>query len=124
VVYNERLPDLRPLFFYPAELLARYGRDVVTKTDTHLSAYGSLLIAAFLVEGFTGESQVGLLTELTKKFTAQTELTGDLGSKLSPPAQEVTKRLSEAPPGTWRCNHIHGGNRGGVDLRFNPRALP
>lgn len=121
-VYTDRLPDLRPLFLYPVEFLARCGRNVVTRTGTHLSAYGSLLIAAFLAEGFTGESQSGLLAEIAGKLKADTGLPSDLGQKLNPPVRESTKTLSEPAPGVWCSNHILSGNNGGVDLRFNPRA--
>lgn len=121
-LYLDRLEDLQRLLLYPADYLAREGRAVTTKTDTHLSAYGSLLVASALAEGFTGVPQAEMLAKLAAGLTAETPLANDLGYKLTPPARETVKTLCEKPPGKWLSNRIPGGNNGGVDLRFNPRA--
>ena len=121
-LYARTVPDLQPLFLYPADLLARQGHDVLTRTDTHLAPRGSLLIAALLAEGFTREPQTDMFEALAAKLTVEVPRSNDLGDKLTPAVSEIVRTLSEGPPGTWVTNKIPGGNNGGVDLRFNPQA--
>ena len=116
-LYARTVPDLQPLFLYPADLLARQGHDVLTRTDTHLAPRGSLLIAALLAEGFTREPQTDMFEALAAKLTVEVPRSNDLGDKLTPAVSEIVRTLSEGPPGTWVTNKIPGGNNGGVDLR-------
>jgi len=121
-LYMETLPQLAGQVMYPAAMLAEAGARVSTRTDTHLTTYGSLLVTAALVESLTGESQDELRDALIARITKEGPVGGDLGGKLTPPVHETTLRLDAGPPGTWLTNAIPGGNNGGVDLRFNPHA--
>ncbi len=121
-VYLGRLAEVQPLCLYPAGILAQHGRRVTSRTDTHLSDYGSLLVATLLAETVTGEAQADMFATLSAMLTLEKPLPNDLGHRLDPPVRETCMRMSAAPPGTWLGNRIPGGNNGGVDLRFNPQA--
>ena len=116
--YLDRCSDLDLPILYPTELLAEHKAETTSKTDTHITAYGSILVAAHIVEHLTGESQREVLDQLLGTIDSQEERDGDLGSKLQPPARAIEKVSSARAPGIWLHNNLQGGNNGLIDLRF------
>jgi hypothetical protein len=121
-LYAERNTDLADLLFYPVSLLRAQAKKAVTRTDTHLTAYGSLLVSKTLAEKFTGEAQDNFFDELAAQIDREVVTAGDLGSKLDPPVEETLRQFRQYPPGRWLQNDYDGASNGVIDLRFNTQA--
>ncbi len=115
---NDRLPIL-----FPVELIQAYRWSALSKVDTHVTAAGSIIVAAALVARIEGEPQDALRDRLLAAADSKKWRAGDLGSKFSPPIVANEGFFSELPPGTCLTNGIEGGNNGLTDLRFNPDAV-
>jgi len=119
--YVERNPDFADSLLYPLDLLQGAKHVALSRVDTHLTAHGSVLVARHLAERFSGVSQEATFQNVIQQIDRETTITGDLGSKLTPPVRETQVGMRE-PPGIFLNNRLEGGNNGGVDLRFNPQA--
>jgi hypothetical protein len=121
--YVERNPDFAPHLVYPVDLLHACRGEALSRVDTHLTDFGSILVAKHLVEKFSGVVQDAFFRDLIALIDGQVTSAGDLGSKLTPPLVDTYKMMSTEPPGVFFENHIEGANNGGVDLRFNSNAV-
>jgi hypothetical protein len=120
--FVKRTPGGDQLIFYPVALLEPHKADVISKVDTHINGYGSILIAAELVRRLTGEAQDEIAARLVGTLVMGEPKGGDLGSKLDPPVMGRDLVSSARSPGKWVSNEIQGGNNGLVDLRLNAHA--
>ncbi len=121
-LFKDMMGELQDHIFYPAEMLAQDYAKTVSKTDTHLTDHGSVIVAAKLVELLTGFDPRNELLDLIKSITIPTEKFGDLGSKLEPPLSAVELTSAARSPGPWLHNDLVGGNNGIIDLRFFAQA--
>lgn len=122
-LYLERNKDFFDKLIYPADLLEAHKASTILRTDTHITAFGSMLIARFLVEKFSAISQEKFFQEIICKLDKEVASAGDLGSKLEPPVYDTLKLLGAEPPGILFSNNVVGGNNGVIDLRFNHQAI-
>jgi len=113
----------RDTLLYPLEVLQRAAQRPYLKTDTHLTDYGSILVACSIVERLLSVDVADCQTALISTLTAEREIFGDLGSKLSPPrsSRETFARLSW--PTREYFNDLGGGNNGAFCLVLSPKAL-
>jgi hypothetical protein len=121
-LYVARCPEFADALLYPADELAAHKARAVTKVDTHLTAFGSLLVARRLVHILSGGGEA-MFAQLLERLGGDYVTAGDLGAKLEPPWQERVQHLDAPPPGPCFHNEIEGGQDGGVDLRFNANAM-
>lgn len=121
-LYTLRNQDFGDRLLYPVDLLSAYQTDALTHVDTHLTAFGSLLVARRVVEIVSGKEQREVFDELVRLIDREVVVPGDLGSKLMPPVKESVKTF-RSETGACFSNNVEGSNNGGVDLRFNPKAI-
>ncbi len=121
--YIKRSSALADFIFYPIQQLSEHRDRIISRVDTHLREYGSILLASLLVEKFSGADQGNIFSELTRHIVRGGQIDGDLGSKLTPPVSDHSELLNYQIPGVEFCNNIEGANNGGIDLRFNPEAI-
>lgn len=119
-VHLQRSPEIRDIVFYPLALL-RANDSVFRKTDTHLTDYGSALVAAALAEAFTGEDQAHRLEAIVARAVEQVE-DGDLGGRFTPPRSVRERYLRSAPGLKCFMNKLAVGNNGIVDICITPGA--
>ena len=117
-VANDRLPIL-----FPVELIRAHRASALSKVDTHVTAAGSIIVAAALVARLEGEPQDAMRDRLLAAAHLKDRRSGDLGSKLTPQVFANESVFSQMPPGTCLTNGIEGGNNGLTDLRINPDAV-
>jgi hypothetical protein len=120
--YLDAVRDLDDVVVYPLGLLQSEKDASVRRVDTHLTSYGSLLVAAAIAERLTGKPQIELKTEIATGLGVETEDTGDLGSKLIPVVSEKSLVLVKNVPGLRVHNNLRAGNNGIVDISLNPDA--
>lgn len=120
-LYMERNQDL-DFILYPDRELAEAKTWALTRVDTHISDEGALLMAAYLVERFSGESQVDRLEALRASPRNVTRTSGDLGHKLTPRVTDDKIMLELPAVGPCYQNEGPGMRSGGVALRFNKSA--
>ncbi len=108
--------------YFPLEELRAVKSEVLTKTDTHMNDYGSILLACRIVEQLTGTSQAAELVKLRAACSAVRTAEGDLGTKLVPKLLEDQPSYAGDIPGQHFTNKQVRRNNGIIDLRFNPTA--
>jgi len=118
--------DNDPLAHYPVEYLSELSKSfqVFSKTDTHLSDFGDLFIAEYLVKFFSKSAGNLIWEQLRGLGMTSKEVFGDLGSKLNPKISSFQKFYNDPvlPGCTWLNNNLPGGNNGLIDLRYNSDA--
>lgn len=107
---------------YPLSLLRAGGLKSVSLVDTHYSDFGSLIVAASLVEYFTGDKQDEMLSLVAGGTWTATTTSGDLGSKLTPPQEATDWVHTTKGLGRHVSNNVIGGNDGIMDIYLNGRA--
>jgi hypothetical protein len=105
----------------PLAELRTAGTEALTKTDTHLSDFGFILLACRIVERLTGTSQAAELERLRAACNRLRHTQGDLAIKLNPKISEDETIYSGEIPGEVFTNKLQRNN-GIIDLRFNPNA--
>ena len=120
--YLDFVRDLEDIVVYPLSLLQGEKDASVRRVDTHLTFYGSLLVAYKIAERLTGKPQLDLKTKIATELDFAIEETGDLGSKLNPVVSEKNLILVKNVPGIRVHNNLKAGNNGIVDIILNPDA--
>lgn len=107
---------------YPVDRLRRSGERNVWRVDTHYTDHGALAVAVEVVERLTGEPQHEMHERLLDLIATPVTMSGDLGSKLSPPHQSTEPSCTTEFEGRHLHNNIVDGNDGIVDIHLNPGA--
>ena len=107
---------------YPADRLKAEHERTISLVDTHVTHYGSVLVAAELSERLTGGSSEAIRFSIERTLTSAASYSGDLGSKLSPPVSRTQIFSADEPPGAYFHNELRDGNNGIVDIRVNANA--
>ncbi len=107
---------------FPLDALRAHKAASLTKIDTHMSDFGTLVTVCRLVERLTGASQASHFSRLTGRCTRIISKQGDLGSKVTPPIADDQPGFDDPMPGKRFSNLAVKRNNGLVDLRFNPEA--
>jgi capsular polysaccharide biosynthesis protein len=121
--YIERFPELADHILYPIEALSKEREQAISRVDTHLRDYGSILMASMLVEKLTGSSQADAFNELIGRLKQDGTFFGDLGGSLTPPISDSAVWLDSQDPGQTFLDENDDGSNGGADLRFNPDPI-
>jgi hypothetical protein len=119
-LYLEKFPEGTQPIRYPLDLLRGSAVDAYLKTDTHLTDWGSVLVAYDIAGYFTGEMQSVERLTLVSSLTKEEHCIGDLGGRFDPPLGEIRRNL-DLPPirGGGFQNKLTGGNDGMADVIVN-----
>ncbi len=116
-------PMLQGVVFYPVDLLRDSEEKVFQSNDTHMTDYGSALVTTELVEVLTGEPQAAHFKKIAKQIIFKRQISGDLGSKLTPSPVVTELFLQPNWPIKWLHNDLVGGNNGIVEIRLAKNAV-
>ena len=115
-------------FVYPVDYFrGLFPRRVYKRTDTHWTPYGTAMACALIARelGLAEDRvQEGLMNSLASLSEEQVSISGDLGSKLTPPHTEYTQLIQP----TWQeiklDNNLKTGNDGIIKivLSGNPNS--
>jgi hypothetical protein len=122
-LYLAKCKDLGGTIYYPQESLCQLGISAYQRTDTHLSDLGLLTVAVELASEIAGRPPPGCLEALLSKLNVEREVTGDLGSKLSPPVESRERFIHLDWPISEFHNMVPGGNNGIVDIYISPDSI-
>lgn len=107
-------------FIYPVEYFrSLFPRRVYKRTDTHWTPYGTAMACALIAREFglaEDRVQEGLTNSLASLSEEHVSISGDLGSKLTPPHTELTQLIKP----TWQeiklDNNLTTGNDGIIKI--------
>lgn len=112
-----------PPVLYPLQALTQDAGSC-SRTDTHYSTRGNILITAAILQDLFPEAQAGFLPRSLALLKPREIDGGDLGRKLTPPRREVVDCLpKQIVPFKMGSNGISGGNDGIMVLIESRSAL-
>lgn len=126
-------PGLSNFTLYPLQALKHSYRQACYRVDTHLTPLGCLTCLDQINVGLTVTEQLSLYGPDMERslhyavdncMVSQQRWSGDLGSKLMPPAVEDRFNLPDDKAIHFFTNNYTGGNNGICDIYFNTRLGP
>ncbi len=118
-----RSGEMKNYIYVPTDDIRAVGPRALSRVDTHLTGYGSLIVASGIVRRLESPETVMKLGNLDALEFAVLTTAGDLGSKLTPEQVESQERVLQGFPTIWLHNELSGGNNGIIDIRINRHAV-
>lgn len=108
---------------YPLEAMRSIGAETVSRTDSHYTDFGAIIVAAQIADRLTGQCPDTITDGLLANLTATRVVAGDLGSKLDPVETSCVQSFAGRWPGRVWTNNVKFGNTGIIDIILNKDAV-